>query len=414
MTHRKCPSCGAQRGGHLVTDLVLRAPDEHPLGRGYPVVSCGMCGCGFADVVVPDAYYEDYYRNLAKYGGESAAKNRATSPSSERDEPLRDPAWLTKKADDSALRIEEQVSSKGARILDVGCSTGGLLGALVRRGFVDVCGVDPSAESVRLANTRHGVRAEVGVLSALPIPEGGFDCICLTGVLEHIWNVDEAIRSVVPLLRPEGIIYIEVPDGSRYLDPYVSPFEDFNTEHVNHFSFAQLRTLASRHGMATIGEVSYAAALTSAVDTSCVAVTWSAGSSPAQEVQHDDSLEAALRTFAERSIRDMGWIENELEQRLADSDQYVLWGVGESAFKLLALKPLATRKAVLYADSNVSRHGFRFDGSPVVSPTEIESGPVPIVIGSLTHAGSIANAVGELHLQNSIVRLDGWREGTGA
>ena len=118
-----------------------------------------------------------------------------------------------------------------------------------------------------------------------------------------------------------------------------------------------------------------------------------------------------MRAFTERSILDMSWIENTLEQSLAESDRYVLWGIGESAFKLLALTPLAVRQASAYADSNVSRHGFRFDGAPVVSPSEIKSGQVPIVIGSLTQAESIANALADLGLQNPVVRLDGWRAG---
>ena len=209
-------------------------------------------------------------------GSQRPESNDASAEMREQ-EPVRDPAWLEKKADDSALRIESALPSRDARILDVGCSTGALLGALTRRGFEDVSGVDPSAESVRLANTRYGVQAQVGVLSSLPVTDDGFDCVCLTGVLEHIWDVDEAIRSVLPLLRPNGIVYIEVPDASRYEDPYVSPFEDFNTEHVNHFSSVQLRTLAARHGLETVNDISYTAALTSTVSTSCVAATWRVG-----------------------------------------------------------------------------------------------------------------------------------------
>jgi SAM-dependent methyltransferase len=330
-------------------------------------------------------------------------------------EPIRDPGWLNDKADDSALRIEAHLSSSGARILDVGCSTGGILGALARRGFEHLNGVDPSAESVRLANTRPGVEAQVGTLSALPAMDGDFDCICLTGVLEHLWDVDGAIRNVLELLGPQGMLYIEVPDGSRYLDPYVSPYEDFNTEHVNHFSFAGLRTLASRHGLETVDEVSYSAALTSAVSTGCAAVTWRRGTSVRPKVERDDSLEGALRAFADRSLGDMQWIENVLEDNLAEAHRYVLWGIGEAAFKLLALPPFASRTAILYADSNGSRHGFRFGGVPVVSPTRIESGPEPIVIGSLMQADAIVGAAVDLGLRNPVIRLDGWRsrvEGT--
>src|ERR1700721_2747129 len=111
MGHRACPSCGAHRGGRLITDLHLRVPDDHPLGSGYPVVSCSVCGCGFADVVVPVDYYESYYGSLAKYGNASSADHGKASA---QPEPIRDPGWLNDKADDSALRIEAHLSSIGA------------------------------------------------------------------------------------------------------------------------------------------------------------------------------------------------------------------------------------------------------------------------------------------------------------
>jgi hypothetical protein len=157
-------------------------------------------------------------------------------------------------------------------------------------------------------------------------------------------------------------------------------------------------------------EVAYSGDLTSTFSTSCAAVTWRVGGgSSRQPVERDDALEAALRAFAERSARDMQWIEHALEQSLAGHEGYVMWGIGEAAFKLLALPPLSSRSAIAYADSNVSRQRFRFDGDPVRSPRQIESGAVPIVIGSLMQADSIAKAASDLDLENPVVRLDGWQ-----
>ena len=49
-------------------------------------------------------------------------------------------------------------------------------------------------------------------------------------------------------MRPGGVVYLDLPDASRYVDPYIAPFEDFSTEHVNHFSPSTLEVLASRCG----------------------------------------------------------------------------------------------------------------------------------------------------------------------
>ncbi|MDQ1301478.1 MAG: hypothetical protein QG637_1400, partial [Chloroflexota bacterium] len=51
--------------------------------------------------------------------------------------------------------------------------------------------------------------------------------------------------SLAGLLRPQGIIYAETPDATRYAEFVTAPFQDFNTEHINHFS---LRCLANLFG----------------------------------------------------------------------------------------------------------------------------------------------------------------------
>ena len=40
-----------------------------------------------------------------------------------------------------------------------------------------------------------------------------------------------------------AILYAEVPDATRYLEFLFSPFQDFNTEHINHFSRESLTNL---------------------------------------------------------------------------------------------------------------------------------------------------------------------------
>ena len=394
-----------------MTDLRLRMPDGHPLQGGYPIVSCSNCGCGFADVVVPASYYENYYRSLAKYAEEMTMYGAENTISAVSASPI-EPDWLVNKADDSARRVDALLSSKSARILDVGCATGSVLAALGRLSYEDLHGVDPSPESVRVANTKPGVHANVGTFSALPADLGTFDCICATGVLEHLWDVDEAMRPLHRLLRPEGIVYVEVPDASEYLDCYVSPYEDFNSEHINHFSFSGLRRIAARSGLETVSETSYGAPLTAKVIARYAAVVWKIGKAGNLDETRDEALEATLFAFAARSARDFAEIEDALERDLKGSSEYVLWGIGEMAFKLLALAPLTSRRSIAYVDGNRLRRGFHFDGMAVIAPTAISSSPVPVVVSSMIHADSIVAAIADLGLENPVVRLDRWQNET--
>lgn len=398
MTHRRCPVCGQSAGGQLVTDLRLRTPDGHPLQGGYTVVSCRDCHTGFADVVVPDAYYENYYANLAKYGNQHGSATTAVRP--------KDPEGVVDNTTKTAKRIRDLLDVEDARILDIGCSTGALLSALHLAGFDDLMGIDPSPDSVSIARTREGVRAAVGSFAEIPTGIGKFDCICLTGVLEHIWDIPQAVQTTASLLKDGGLIYIEVPDAERYIDPFVAPYEDFSTEHINHLSLNSLRILAQRFKMKIVHELAYENYLTSDVLSASIAVAWQPTARDLSGSIANEGLRDALFSYANRSAKDFENLEAELNDRLRGSSEYILWGIGETAFKLLALPPLASRRALAYVDSNPSRRRFTFDDSPIIDPNQIPSGPVPIIASTLIRADSIEHAWRNLGLANPFVRLD--------
>src|SRR5207244_7527777 len=149
-----CPACGG-RSAEPVHQLALRTPDGHPLGSGYAVVSCQSCGTGFADVDVPQRYYDRYYAEAAKYAAEA-------------DTSAAEPPWKAARLSDAADRIAALLDDPHARVLDIGCANGTLLAALQQRGYVNVRGVDPSPGSVAVARVHHGVYVDVGTFSALP------------------------------------------------------------------------------------------------------------------------------------------------------------------------------------------------------------------------------------------------------
>ena len=44
------------------------------------------------------------------------------------------------------------------------------------------------------------------------------------------------MECLTPLLKTDGLLYVEVPDAVAYTEYLYAPFQDFNTEHINHFS----------------------------------------------------------------------------------------------------------------------------------------------------------------------------------
>jgi ubiquinone/menaquinone biosynthesis C-methylase UbiE len=103
-------------------------------------------------------------------------------------------------------------AAPGRRILDVGCGLGSdaaALTALVAPGGT-VVGVDGSRDMVEAARNRHarveGLSFEVADAAALPFDEASFDACRVDRVLQHIAEPLPAIREMVRVLRPGGVL----------------------------------------------------------------------------------------------------------------------------------------------------------------------------------------------------------------
>ena len=103
----------------------------------------------------------------------------------------------------------------GGRALDLGCGTGVVALALVRRGF-EVVGVDHSPEMLELARRKlagAGLRAELetGDVRSLRFGDGEFDCVTIQGLLHHLEELDPCLREATRVLRPGGFLYVSEP-----------------------------------------------------------------------------------------------------------------------------------------------------------------------------------------------------------
>jgi SAM-dependent methyltransferase len=93
----------------------------------------------------------------------------------------------------------------GQRILDLGCGTGEDALHLMSAG-ADVCGIDASAEMVRVARSR-GVEARRLPVEAISILNGKFDgAISNFGVLNCVRCLEPVAETLRNLIRPGGFL----------------------------------------------------------------------------------------------------------------------------------------------------------------------------------------------------------------
>lgn len=146
------------------------------------------------------------------------------------------------------------LGSPGKRILDFGCGAGAAA-KRVRDGGHEVSGVDVSESAIRVATTRvEGIKFKfIQDDGSLPFPAQSFDfCFC-SEVLEHLLDVNRALRETHRVLRPEGHLLITVPYHGWFKNLVIATF--YFERHFapnSHIRFFTIRSLR-----ASLGEAGY-------------------------------------------------------------------------------------------------------------------------------------------------------------
>lgn len=387
---RACPVCQEREVDQLHT-LKFVVPEGFPIQDIQTVVACNNCGFVYSDMNATQADYDTFYSKLSRYEDPLSSTGSGETPSD------------YERLEETAKIVSAYVPSKEARILDIGCAGGGMLTALQRLGYRNLAGLDPSPGCVRRVSEKN-MTGYQGLLTSLPPRMGTFDCVSLSHVLEHIYDVPKAISNLRSLLNDGGLLYIEVPDATRYANQVNAPSQDFNTEHINHFSLRCLNNAFSRYGYESVGSGERLIRSSSHTFTPSVYSVFRATQS-APRFAPDRELKAAVLRYFRRSSELMDQINSQIEEVLQESPQVVMWGSGQLALKLLAETALSRSKPVVIVDSNPVYHGRTLAGIPILPPTAIREYPYPVLIATLLHQREIAAQARSLGLPNKLVTL---------
>ncbi len=98
--------------------------------------------------------------------------------------------------------------SGGARVLDLGCARGSFRSA----GSSRIARIDREIPS---APAPGFVQADA---TKLPFPDHCFDAIISNHSLEHFENLAGALAEIGRVIKPDGALYVSVPDASTFCD----------------------------------------------------------------------------------------------------------------------------------------------------------------------------------------------------
>lgn len=113
--------------------------------------------------------------------------------------------------------VVAEADLRGRRVLDCGCGTGRLAGALARDGIARVWGVDPSPEMLAVArrSAPGGVGFRRGHAERLPFRDGWFERAVMWLVC-HLVERPAAFRELCRVLAPGGRLAVVTFDHSHF------------------------------------------------------------------------------------------------------------------------------------------------------------------------------------------------------
>jgi SAM-dependent methyltransferase len=226
---RDCPlGCGP-----LVEDETPLRDNRMGLPHVVHVGWCPVCGLGVTldppsrselEALYEDRYVDDAERRVPRTGGLARV-------------------WH---AVNGSLPLTDLVRS--SPVLDVGCNTGEALVALRSRGL-DVVGLEPNHEAAEVARG-YGLEVIESPIEDAELPPDRFGAVLLSQVLEHVESPHEVLRKVRSTLRPDGTLYIVVPNAAslwrrlfgRHWVHWHVPF------HLSHFTVPALEKLCGQCG----------------------------------------------------------------------------------------------------------------------------------------------------------------------
>ena len=230
VTHWACPLCGSEDEAYIKTERdVLR------------IVSCKKCDLVRVN---PRLHHPDevYHGNVDIYREEfrMILSGRAAH---HRD-------W-------NYLRDIELVRSlkPSGNWLDVGTNSGSFL-RLARNQSWKLTGVEPSEKLAKLAREWWGLEIVNSFLESANLPEHHFDIITLTDVFEHVVNPQDLLKAAKRFLKPDGILFIKVPNEKFNLLKYKARSllgkptgNDYDAyEHVCHYNHDTLAKMMEKNG----------------------------------------------------------------------------------------------------------------------------------------------------------------------
>ncbi len=148
----------------------------------------------------------------------------------------------------SKLKLIKKYHASG-NLMDLGCGLGYFLNGVHKDGVFVPTGVDVSEEAISYVKETFGydVQPETQLDN---FPANSFDVITQWHVLEHVHLLNERMQQLKRLLKPNGTLFIAVPNSNSWDAKHYKEFWDGYDvpRHLYHFNQKSFGLLMEKHG----------------------------------------------------------------------------------------------------------------------------------------------------------------------
>jgi len=232
-----------------------------------------------------------------------------------------------------------------------------------------------------------------------------YDLIFLSHVLEHIVDPYSFICELSKI--NSRYMFIEVPSlDYKFCD---EPFGMFAEEHVNYFTFDNLRRLMKSFNYRNVdANICFCPDTDIPAGYPCISTLWEKDDGKTHSLTSNmppvmTSRELIMR-YIDASIEKDKKI-NEIIDNIDNNKRIAVWGTGHHTSRLLGMTGLKDKNIIKFYDSDTNKSGVKYYGREILpfDPADIKSGDIEaILISTYVAQNAIENILIKHNVSNYI------------
>jgi 2-polyprenyl-3-methyl-5-hydroxy-6-metoxy-1,4-benzoquinol methylase len=290
------------------------------------------------------------------------------------------------------------IKHKSGKMLEIGCSDGEFIESLGLNRWENFA-VEPSPISAQKAR-RKGINVYNGFIENSKYQKECFDIVCCFSVLEHIYDINMFAEKISTLIKPGGLLWVEVPDS---LKPIAQLTEFFTFEHLSNFTKSTLIYFLTKYNF---GDYIFDEVANESRLRVC------ARKINLQKIQKStgQTSNAVLKQEIFKYRKNKKELEREIAKRLlyfihrwqAERKKIAIYGAGIHTIFLLNLLNI-NNEIIAIIDSDPKKHGKRFMRWKVHDESILAKGDInAVIISSKPFQDEIYNKISKYEKNKSV------------